>query len=582
MISSSRCSDLIVEELVRNGVTTFCISPGSRNTPLVISAADNPRASIIVHTDERGAAFYAVGHAKATRNTVALICTSGTAAANYLPAVVEASYSCTPLIVLTADRPAELHDTGANQTIDQANIYARFVRFSFDLPVLSDDTKHEFILTTIDQAIYRSRRSPSGPVHINCRFTEPLIKQDDDSRSENIDHELQRWQESDTPYTSYGSSRSVPDENRLEDIRSRMLSSKRGLIVVGGLSQSDDTSCIHDLVVNLGMPLVACVSSGMRFGHERYDGLVTHYDMFLRCSDFVKQHRPDFILHLGGSVVSKYLMEYIHDSRAEYILVNDTPFRQDPVHSVTMSIEAKPSDFCRSIAAFKSANQSELLAPFISADKLCRDLVSELHTSPEFSNELQIVSDVLSSLPDRCGLFLANSMPIRDADACGYVSTHSAAVAVNRGASGIDGNLATAAGFADGIGRPTVAIVGDLAFLHDLNSLSLINKSSAPITVVVINNNGGGIFSMLPVAECDNHFEKYFGTPHGLTFEKAAELFDLEYSKLDSPADIRECCKNAFASGRSGIIEICTDRRANAIEHRKLFARVISEIEQLI
>jgi 2-succinyl-5-enolpyruvyl-6-hydroxy-3-cyclohexene-1-carboxylate synthase len=536
----------------------------------------------MVHTDERGAAFYAVGHAKATRNPVALICTSGTAAANYLPAVVEASYSRTPLIALTADRPAELQDTGSNQTIDQANIYAKFVRFSFDLPVLSDDTSPEFVLTTIDQAVYRSRRSPSGPVHINCRFAEPLISQEDDSIIQENSNRLRHWKECDTPYTTYNLSLSVPDESLLEDVRSRLVSSKRGLIVVGGLSPSDDTSCIHDLAAHLRLPLVACVSSGLRFGHERYDSLITCHDLFLQCSGFVERYRPDVILHLGGSVVSKHLMEYIRESRADYIVVNDTPFRQDPIHSVTMRVEANPADFCRSIADFKPAQPSELLTPLISADKLCRDLVSELHTAPEFSNELQIVSTVLDSLPDRCGLFLANSMPIRDADACGFVSTRLVAVAVNRGASGIDGNIATAAGFAAGIGRPTVALVGDLAFLHDLNSLSLISRSSVPITVVVINNNGGGIFSMLPVSEYDIHFEKLFGTPHGLTFKKAAELFDLKYFKPSSPVDLHECCNDAFSSGRSAVIEVCTDRRTNASEHRKLFARVKSEIDKLI
>lgn len=537
--------------------------------------------NIIVHTDERGAAFYAVGRAKATRNPVALICTSGTAAANYLPAVVEASYSCTPLIVLTADRPVELQDTGSNQTIDQANIYARFVRFNFDLPAPSDDTLPEFVLTTIDQAVYRSRRSPSGPVHINCRFAEPLTLHNDDSITEETSRRLRHWKESDTPYTTYNLSRSVPDESLLDNVRSRLVSSKSGMIVVGGLSSSDDTDCIHELAANLRMPLVACVSSGMRFGRERYDGLITCHDLFLRCSGFVERYSPDFILHLGGPVVSKHLMEYICESRADYVVVNDTPFRQDPVHSVTMRIEANPADFCHSIADIKTAKQSELLTPFISADKLCQDLVSELHVAPEFSNELQIVSAVLDSLPDRCGLFLANSMPIRDADACGLVSNRSVVVAVNRGASGIDGNIATAAGFAAGAGRPTVALVGDLAFLHDLNSLSLISRSKVPITVVVINNNGGGIFSMLPVSEYDIHFEKLFGTPHDLTFKKAAKLFDLEYFKPDSPADLRECCNDSFASGRSAVIEVCTDRRTNASEHRKLLARVKSEIDRL-
>ncbi|MCK4657053.1 MAG: 2-succinyl-5-enolpyruvyl-6-hydroxy-3-cyclohexene-1-carboxylic-acid synthase, partial [candidate division Zixibacteria bacterium] len=380
-------ADLIIEELTRCGVSKFCISSGSRNSPLVLAAAENSKAETVVHLDERGAAFYALGCAKANGQPTALICTSGTAVANYLPAVIEASTSSVPLIILSADRPVELRDTGANQTIDQVGIYGKYTRWSFDLPSPSCEVPAEFVLTTVDQMVYRAKRAPAGPVQLNCMFAEPLTPEADDSIPPGYPERIAGWNEADTPYTDYVPSRSTPVDSSLNAVRAALMRSRRGVIVCGRLDCFSDKSAILNLAKNLRMPLLADISSGLRFGNPSSDNLVTHYDLFLREALFTKTHRPDLILHFGGPVVSKVLNSYIDNSHSEHIVINRTPFRQDPGHSVKLRVEMDPGQFCETIADFEMSNDSDLLAVLGRADAICSDYLSKLESVSNLTNE---------------------------------------------------------------------------------------------------------------------------------------------------------------------------------------------------
>ena len=343
-------ANLIVEEFVRNGITLFCTSPGSRNSPLVIAVADNPDASAIVHLDERASAFYALGYGKAGGTPAALISTSGTAVANYFPAIIEASHSATPMIILSADRPVELRDTGANQTIDQVKIYGSHVRWSFDLPSPTREISPKFVLTTIDQAVYRARRSPCGPVHINCQFAEPLTPGPDEGiRSEDLEL-IAPWKKGNMPLTTYTPTRMSLNDDELGPIMEKLTRSSRGLIVVGPLNRQDSAGAMRAAADSLKMPLFADVASGLRFGKEDKSGIITHYDLFLRDPHLSTKYQPDLILHLGGRPVSASLNSYMEKSAADYLRVNYTPFRQDPGHKVTHRIATDPVDICRNIA----------------------------------------------------------------------------------------------------------------------------------------------------------------------------------------------------------------------------------------
>jgi 2-succinyl-5-enolpyruvyl-6-hydroxy-3-cyclohexene-1-carboxylate synthase len=573
-------ANLVVEELLRNGVSQFCISPGSRNCPLVLAVAENPKASSIVHLDERGTAFYALGYGKAHGVPAALISTSGTAVANYFPAVIEASLSTTPIILLTADRPVELRDTGANQAIDQVKIYGEYIRWFFDLPSPTRDISPKFVLTTIDQAVYRAIRSPAGPVHINCQFAEPLTPEPDESvRSEDLDL-ITPWEKGDSPLTKYSPARMSLGDEEFDLVTEKLTHSTRGLIVAGPLDRNDGLGAIRAAAESLKMPLLADVGSCLRFGKDDKSGTVTHYDLFLREPQLVTKYQPDFILHLGRTPVSTPLNTYLEKSDADYILVNNTPFRQDPGHRINHQIETDPIDFCRQIADNQITAGSELRYIFEEVDQTCSSVLEDIIRQTRSINELAAAHTLLKTLTDNTGLLLANSMPVRDADTCGVKTDRDIVVGVNRGVSGIDGTISSAAGFARGLQRRTILLTGDLAFAHDLNALLLVKKSRFPITIVLVNNNGGGIFSFLPIADYEEHFESYFGAPHGLDFKYAASSFDLEYRNPVNMADLQDNYRSALKSDCSSIIEVNTDRRQNFEDHRVIWDEIRRAVQK--
>ena len=570
-------ADLIVEELVRCGVDFFCVAPGSRSTPLVAALAGNEGARSLVHFDERGTAFAALGYARATGHPAAWITTSGTAVANGLPAVVEAATDGVPMILLTADRPPELRQTGANQTVDQPDIFGDFVRWRFDLPAPSLDVDPASVLTTVDQAVYRAGRSPKGPVHLNLMFREPLIPGPHDDPSPAATPE--RWRDTPEPYTRYAATRPAADGAEVEALWERLRPVERGLVVAGRLATRAEGEAVERLALSLGWPLLPDVGSQVRLGGNRRNA--PFYDVLLADKVFAEAHAPEAVLHFGGRALSKRLEGFVAGHRPDpYVVVRENPFRLDPGHLVTHSVEAGIEDFCASLGRALSERPSAADASWVegwrAASGEVGSVLDRALAEETGLNEPLVARLVSREVAEGHGLVVASSMPIRDLDAFAATDGAGVPVAANRGASGIDGTVATAAGYAHGSGRPVTLLIGDLALLHDLNSLAMLR--GLPVTVVVLNNDGGGIFSFLPVSEHKPFFEPFFGTPQGVGFESAATMFGLGYARPTSAEEFLAAYRAARSANSPSLIEVQTDRDENVAAHRDLLERVATAV----
>jgi len=567
-------SGLIVEELVRNGINFFCVAPGSRSTPLVAALAENPKARSLVHFDERGTAFAALGYARATGRPAVWITTSGTAVANGLPAVVEASVYGVPMILLTADRPPELRQTGANQTVDQPDIFGDFVRWRFDLPAPDLAVDPAMVLTTVDQASYRARRSPRGPVHLNLMFREPFLP--DAEKAWHEDESIPAsWRESGEPYTQYAATEPGVNRKEIHGLRDALLPVKRGLVVAGRLASRRQGEAAARLAEALGWPLLPDIGSQMRLGANS-GNIVPYYDAMLSHEAFADEHGPEAVVQIGGRALSKRLEQFVARSHPDpYLVVRGNPFRLDPSHRVTHSVEADIVGFCADLAVAAeehpfARDPSWMESWREASDRTGRGL-EELLSGDAGLSEPFVAWMVSRHVPEGHGFVVANSMPVRDLDTFAASDGPPVPVAANRGASGIDGTVATAAGFARGLDRPVTLLIGDLALLHDLNSLALLRDT--PVVVVVLNNDGGGIFNFLPVSAQKAFFEPYFGTPQGVGFEAAAGMFGLGYAQPRTADEFLTAYRAACSSGESSIIEVRTDRESNVELHRELLGR---------
>ncbi len=490
----------IIDELVQLGVTLFSISPGSRSTPLVAAVANHPQAESVIHVDERGAAFFALGYARATQKPAAVICTSGTAVANWMPAVVEASQECLPMVLLSADRPPELLDCGANQAIRQEQIFGTYVRHYREIPCPAPELSAKWLRTTLDQAVYQTR---TGPVHLNCQFRKPLDPEPIDSVVAS------------GPATHYNH-----PEPQLHSVPLK----GPGVIVAGRMESAADQQQVLDLAETLQWPVLPDITSGLRLG-VRSEWVIPHFE------ELLPQCQPKTVLWLGGRVVSVALEKWMEEADC-LVRVADHPFRQS--HAVTHRIECSISTFCR--AAVNSIGPT----PFPALEQwqqasVDREKELEERLSHEITEE-SVVYQLTRSLQSGDALFTASSLPIRHLQSVGSALGGAVSVTANRGASGIDGTIATAAGYAKGLDRTVTLLIGDLAFFHDLNSLAYLKET--PMRVVLLNNGGGGIFQRLPIAKHTDLFTDYFQTPQHLSFEKAADAFGIPYRQLNDWIDL--------------------------------------------
>lgn len=581
--SNSHWAQLLVEELTRCGCRYFVISPGSRSTPLVVAAARHPAVTARVAVEERGAAFHAVGYGRAGGRPAVLVCTSGTALANYVPAVVEAAQDHIPVLVLSADRPPELQAAGANQTIAQRGIFGSYTRWSAELPVPAPRIDPRVILTTVDQAVFRAVSAPAGPVHLNCPFPEPL-------EPEPVPAPLvagaagARWQAGTEPFTTYREADGAAEEppaaapgaapagEAVSALRSLLEGSRRGLLVAGGLPRGCG-GAVAALAAHLGWPLLGDVTSGAR----GTPGL----QLLLQSAAGREVLRPDCVLQFGSHVVAKQYLELVTAAAPRLVQVAASPERLDPSHSTALRVVADPRRVAHRLRLSGARPPASGYAAAVrAAGARARAALAEWSGARRGLDEPTVARLVAAAAggPPACGLFGASSMPIRDLDTFATPLPAGVAVAANRGASGIDGAVASAAGLAAGLERPVIALLGDLSLVHDLPSLSQLREVPAGLVIVVLNNRGGGIFSLLPLAQVrepgfDELFERYFATPPAVAFRDVAAAFAMHYARPQTPAELQRHLAVAAARAADGahtLLEVTTERAANAAVHAEL------------
>jgi 2-succinyl-5-enolpyruvyl-6-hydroxy-3-cyclohexene-1-carboxylate synthase len=541
-----------VDELVRSGVTRTVISPGSRSTPLAMIMAKHEKMNVYMHVDERSAAFFALGMAKATRHPVALVCTSGTAAANYLPAVVEGRYARVPLLVLTADRPHELREVGAPQTINQLDMYANFTKWFHEMAVPENTPSMlRYVRTTASRAAAVAGDAPRGPVHLNFPFREPLVP---DIPEQIVWPGARDAQPSpgDQPYTRVSKGYRAVDPEYRQQLVSVLRNTDKGLIVCGPQDDPDFALAVTGVARKLGYPVLADPLSQVRTGTHDLSLVIDTYDAFLRDDFLIRSWEPDIILRFGAMPVSKSLLRYIQKhGRSRQIVVDEGAEWRDPALTAADMVYADPVAFCRAVQAdlvnlsdldgnghtcmsghrsegvqdrghsdasstagaeassrrsgetvdqLGSRPDSDWCKAWLEVNELTRDVLAghRLFTEPF---EGRVFSEVQHIVPDGAALYVGNSMPVRDMDTFWRSDERRIRALGNRGANGIDGLVSSALGVSAVLDEPVVLVLGDLSFYHDLNGLLAAKRYGLNLTVIVINNDGGGIFSFLPQAD---------------------------------------------------------------------------------
>lgn len=575
-------SALLFEELRRCGLSHVVLSPGSRSSPLCLAAARTAGLQTHTHFDERGAAFFALGIARAHRRPVALVCTSGSAVANYLPALVEAAASMIPLIVITADRPPELLQSGANQAIDQPGIFGRYVRWETTLPCPTTEIPARFLLSTADQAWQLATHAPTGPVHLNCQFREPLAPIALGGPFDDYLADLAAWRAGDAPHTTWYPPRAFMDGEQQRDVINLVHHAKLGALVIGQLDDPLEIHAARVLAEAMPWPVLPDVLSGVRMGPGATD-LAAHYDQLLLSPRFREMFQPEVIFHIGGAITSKRLNEFVAGC-PKYVYVAGHGLRKDPAHRVTHRVECDLASFCGWLTTWvRGRGDKARLAPLAALSNLVGAEIDAWLATQSTLTEMHIARLVTRHAPEGSCIVTGNSMPVRDLDVYAATDGRATRVSANRGASGIDGNVATALGMARALEVPTTAIVGDLTALHDLNSLALVREVPTPFVLVVINNDGGGIFSFLPIREhAGDDYEALFGTPHGLGFEHAAKIFGLAYAAPANAADFAAIYAAAIAQGQPTLIEVQTQRDENLADHRALQGHLVRMIDAAI
>ncbi|WP_421215808.1 2-succinyl-5-enolpyruvyl-6-hydroxy-3-cyclohexene-1-carboxylic-acid synthase [Aeromonas jandaei] len=507
-------SSLLLEELFRLGVRDLVLAPGSRSAPLTMAAAAHQGFRRHLHFDERGLGFMALGLAKGSNRPVAVIMTSGTAVANLWPAVAEAQLTGVPLIILSADRPHELIDNGANQAIDQQGIFGRYPVYQQNLPSPTPTIPAAFVLSSVDQALAKQALTP-GVVHFNCMYPEPLYPGEHYQDFSDYLAPLGDWLSSQTPWSPWQQSEpTCPPQAEWENFRQ-----KRGIVVAGRITDPQQAEAAAELAERLGWPLLADIQSQLRFDRRN----LIELDIALNNAAVAAElGRAEVLLQFGARLVSKRLGQFIKQQAwHDYWLVDPQPARLDPDYRLRNRL------LC-SAGAFASAHPvTASKAPWHRLPTLLQPVGQAIAAACDHFSELGVCHRINSLIEGQ--LFVGNSMPARLMDMLGETGKGPSRVMTNRGASGIDGLIATAYGFAQSSNQPTTLLIGDLSALHDLNSLALLSKASQPLVVILLNNDGGSIFRMLPVPTEGELLESYYRLPHGLGFEHAAAMFGLAY-----------------------------------------------------
>jgi 2-succinyl-5-enolpyruvyl-6-hydroxy-3-cyclohexene-1-carboxylate synthase len=586
--AAHRYLSAFVDELARSGVDHVCICPGSRSTPLAMIFAElaktSPDFKLWMHLDERSAAFFALGLARASRQPVALLCTSGTAAANFMPAIVEARYARVPLIVLTADRPAELRDVGAPQTIDQLRLYGPYAKWFVEvaLPESSPEMLR-YVRTLANRAAAESMAGPAGPVHLNFPLREPLVPLPGGEASQDVARPEH------TPYTAVSSGLRRADASLIGKLAVDLASIERGLIVCGPQDDPAFPEAVARLSAALGYPILADPLSQVRCGPHDCQHVISAYDAFLRAPAIVEWAAPQVVLRFGAVPTSKPLVQYLTKyADARQILIDgDNPWR-DPALVVSQAVRADARLFCEDLAhqldAMNGTGAHTWLDHWLALDQGAQTAIEQQLASFNDLFEGSVFTELAEVLPDGATLYASSSMPVRDLDTFFAASQRRLRFLANRGANGIDGVVSSALGAsaASQNGAPLVLVIGDLAFYHDMNGLMAARLHHLNATIVLINNDGGGIFSFLPQAAYPEHFEQLFGTPHGLDFRQAAALYNATYTHASDWSSFRQAVRQGINGSGLHIVEVQTNRERNVQQHRAVWKAVSTALSGIL
>jgi 2-succinyl-5-enolpyruvyl-6-hydroxy-3-cyclohexene-1-carboxylate synthase len=578
--------ELFIDELVRSGVRYACVSPGSRSTSLALACAANKELKSFVHVDERSGGFFALGLAKITKTPVLLVCTSGTAAAEFYPAVIESFQSAVPLIVCTADRPPELLDCGANQTIDQNNLYANHINWFFNagLPeATAERLRHIRVIAR--RAVREATGFRKGPVHINLPFRKPF---EPGTATDTVDKALLDAALTGSSRIEIGRMDSVvaPSPDTVGGLASIVSRHERGLLIVGP-GDFDEEFCraAAALAASLSYPILADGASQLRFGSHDKEFVFAGYDAYLKSEPWANAHAPDVILQFGGTVSSKGLEMYLGAQNGFRVHVDAGGRWLDPSNYLQAAVQSDPASFCMMLGGELARRdvrrgETDWLRSFRSAEAAVGRIRSEMIDCTEELFEGKVLRAAFDVIGDGSHVMISNSMPIRDLDYFVSPSKKNLRIHSNRGASGIDGINSTALGIATAAAAPVFLITGDLAFYHDLNGLAAAARYSIPLTVILINNNGGGIFELLPIAEYRDVFTEYFLTPQNANFSLLAAGYGATYRKAGTWTEFKEAVAAAADSPALDIIEIRTDAGESTGLRKDFWTRVRETLDE--
>jgi len=597
--SNTALASAFAEELARGGLKRAVVSPGSRSTPLAVALWREPGIEVTVILDERSAGFFALGAAQATGEPVALLCTSGTALANYHPAVAEADESGLPLIVLSADRPPELRDVGAGQVIDQIKIFGESVRWFCEVGTHdADDSGLLHMRSVAARALTFARGEiRPGPVHLNLPWREPLAPIPVEGAVTATDPLALHGREGGRPLTAVTSVDLEPTQFVLDEVAGHIGDAIAGVIIAGRQTDPELREPLAHLARASGFPILAEPTSQMRLGPHDRSYVVTTYDTLLRDEHWGLGVVPELVLRFGELPTSKPLRQWLAASGADQIVVDPTGAWNEPTGRAAAILRVDPTE-----AASGWATRLERLAEggasrplpsqkgrfvqgptrpapkaWLEAEEAALGAIAAALAEESEITEPGVHLALGKAHSDGDLVYTASSMPIRDQEqflAPGPADVH---FLCNRGANGIDGLISSGIGAAHASGRPTTIVTGELGFLHDIGSLAALRDVTTPVRIVVIDNGGGGIFHFLPqqTALEPDEFEALFGTPRAVSVERAAALFDLPYRRLESLGDL------PAALAATGLIEVRTDRRTNVAAHRRVTERVLAAVAAL-
>lgn len=558
-------SSIIVETLSRLGLTTAVICPGSRSTPLTVAFVSHPNIETIPILDERSAAFFALGIAKRTHLPVALICTSGTAGANFYPAVIEAKESQVPLLIFTADRPPELRNCHAGQTIDQVKLYGNYSNWYTELSLPSVEIQLlSYLRQTIIAAWDHALVPYKGIVHLNCPFREPLAPIIDPNIANlftdvNFDNFF---------LNIYKGDKKLSRTDCLYNYLNYWISQPKGIIIAGVFNSNNPSLCckqIFHLSTLLNYPVLAEALCPCRNNIQNFPNLINTYDILLRNNELADELIPDIVIQIGEFPTSKQLREWLNYHQVEHWVIDSRPDSLDPLHNNSHYIRADIHHLDMKYEEDYKPKKPDLsyLKQWEKFNKIINSNIKAKFKHTEDLIEAKLPFLLSKTLPEKTQIFIANSMPVRYAEFFWMPNKSQFIPYFNRGTNGIEGTLSTALGVAYKV-KSNILVTGDLALLHDTNGWLIRRHFQGHLTIILINNNGGGIFEMLPIAKEESFFESYFATPQHINFSQLCSTYNIEHILIKNWTQLKQLL-NPLPSTGIRVLELPTDRKRDAL-----------------